>query len=71
MLLEEIETQEEYDDKLYEYRVISKASAEVKEEAILRLKRAFPQFDKDEIVTSEQVLKDISDGQADIPKLEG
>ena len=71
MTIEEVETQEDYNAKLYEYQVLSQASFQVKEEAILKLRRMYPHFDCTENAVEEEILQGIKDSQADIPKLEG
>ena len=65
MLVNEIETQKDYNEKLYEFRM-SPADKEKKEKAIRELKIAFPEFDISAKSTDEKVFEMIKDGEADI-----
>lgn len=70
MTINEIETQEDYDAKMYEYKM-SPADKEKREKAIRDLKIAFPEFDRTKNTTKDEVLKDIKDGEADISDMGG
>ena len=65
MRLNEIVTQKDYNDKLYEYKM-SPADKEKKEKAIRELKIAFPEFDISAKTTDGKVFEMIKEGTADI-----
>jgi hypothetical protein len=70
MKISEIETKQDFDDKLNEY-YMSDAPQFIKDDAIVRLKRQFPEFVDDAKVVPTEVLKLIEDGAADTDDIQG
>ena len=70
MKLEEIETQEDFDEQLYMYQM-SSAPLETREEYIKKLKAMFPQFDNSNRLPSKEIFRMMKDGEADIDDIGG
>ena len=70
MMLEEIETQEDYNEQLEIYKT-SNAPLETRKEYIKKLKSMYPQFDNSNRLPSKEILQSIRDGEADIDDLGG
>lgn len=70
MRLEEIETQEDFDEQLEIYKT-SNAHLETRKEYIKKLKSMYPQFDNSNRLPSKEILQSIRDGEADIDDLGG
>lgn len=65
MKLEEIETQEDYNEQMEIYKT-SSAPLEMREEAIKKLKAMFPEFDNSNRLPSKEIFQMMKDGEADI-----
>ena len=70
MRLEEIETQEDFDEQMEIYKT-SSAPLEMRQEFIKKLKAMYPQFDNSNRLPSAELLQSIRDGEADIDYLGG
>ena len=70
MRLEEIETQEDYNEQMEIYKT-SSAPLEMREEAIKKLKAMFPMFDNSNRLPSKEILQMMRDGEADISDMGG
>ena len=70
MRLEEIETQEDFDDKMEIYKT-SSAPLETRQEYIQKLKAMYPQFDNSNRLPSREILQMMKDGEADIDDIWG
>lgn len=68
MRLEEIETQEDYNEQMEIYKT-SNAPLEMRQEYIKKLKSMYPQFDNSNRLPSKEILQSIRDGEADIDDL--
>lgn len=70
MRLEEIETQEDYNEQIEIYKT-SSAPLEQRQEAIKKLKAMFPEFDNSNRLPSKDILQMMRDGEADIDDIGG
>ena len=70
MKLEEIETQEDYNEQMEIYKT-SSAPLEQRQEAIKKLRSAFPEFDNSNRLPSKEILQMMRDGEADISDMGG
>ena len=70
MKLEEIETQEDYDEQMEIYKT-SSASLEMRQEYIKKLKAMYPQFDNSNRLPSKEIFQMMKDGEADIDDMGG
>lgn len=70
MRLEEIETQEDFDEKMEIYKT-SSAPLEMRQEYIQKLKAMYPQFDNSNRLPSREILQMMKDGEADIDDIGG
>ena len=70
MKLDEIETQEDFDEKMEIYKT-SSAPLEMRQEYIQKLKAMYPQFDNSNRLPSREILQSIRDGEADIDDIGG
>lgn len=69
MRLNRVKNKSDYDQLMGSYK-ISDAPLIIKEEAIRKLKALYPQFDTIDKKPTQKILKDIIDGQAELPKVE-
>ena len=65
MRLEEIETQEDFDEQLEIYQT-SSAPLEKRQEYIKKLKAMYPEFDNSNRLPSKEIFKMMKEGEADI-----
>lgn len=65
MTIDEIETQEDFDEKMEIYKT-SSAPLETRQEYIQKLKAMYPQFDNSNRLPSREILQMMKDGEADI-----
>ena len=70
MRLEEIETQEDFDEKMEIYKT-SNAPLEMRQEYIQKLKAMYPQFDNSNRLPNKEILQMMKDGEADISDMGG
>lgn len=70
MRIEEIETQEDFSQKMDEYN-ISNAPFEAREEAKRKLRATFPEFGTIDKIPNKEILQMIKDGEADIDDIGG
>ena len=70
MRLEEIETQEDYNEQMEIYKT-SSAPLEQRQEAIKKLQAMFPMFDNSNRLPSKEILQMMRDGEADISDMGG
>lgn len=70
MRLDEIETQEDFDEQMEIYKT-SSAPLEMRKEYIKKLKAMYQQFDNSNRLLSKEILQSIRDGEADIDDLGG
>lgn len=68
MIIDEIETQEDFDEQLEIYKT-SNAPLEMRQEYIKKLQAMYPQFDNSNRLPSKKILQSIRDGEADIDDL--
>lgn len=65
MRLEEIETQEDFDEQMEIYKT-SSAPLEMRQEYIKKLQAMYPQFDNSNRLPSKEIFQMMKDGEADI-----
>lgn len=70
MRLEEIETQEDFDEQMEIYKT-SSAPLETRDEFIKKLKAMFPEFDNSNRLPSKEIFQMMRDGEADIDDIGG
>ena len=70
MTIDEIETQEDFDEKMEIYKT-SSAPLETRQEYIQKLKAMYPQFDNSNRLPSREILQMMKDGEADIDDIGG
>lgn len=70
MRLEEIETQEDFDEQLEIYKT-SNAPLEMRQEYIKKLQAMYPEFDNSNRLPSKEIFQMMKDGEADIDDLGG
>ena len=70
MRLDEIETQEDFDEKMEIYKT-SSAPLETRQEYIQKHKAMYPQFDNRNRLPSREILQMMKDGEADIDDIGG
>ena len=70
MRLDEIETQEDFDEQMEIYKT-SSAPLEMRQEFIKKLRAMYPEFDNSNRLPSKEILQSIRDGEADIDDLGG
>ena len=70
MRLEEIETQEDFDEQMEIYKT-SSAPQETRDEFIKKLKAMFPEFDNSNRLPSKEIFQMMKDGEADISDIGG
>lgn len=69
MSLNRVKNKYDYNQLMCSYK-ISDAPLAIKEGAIRKLKASYPQFDTIDKKPTPKILKDIIDGQAELPKVE-
>ena len=70
MTVDEIETQEDFDEKLEIYKT-SNAPLEMRQEYIKKLQEMYPEFDNSNRLPSKEIFQMMKDGEADIDDLGG
>ena len=70
MRLEEIETQEDYNEQLEIYKT-SSAPFEMRQEYIKKLQAMYPEFDNSNRLPSKEIFQMMKDGEADIDDIGG
>ena len=65
MRLEEIETQEDFDEQMEIYKT-SNAPLEMRQEYIKKLRAMYPEFDNSNRLPNKEILQMMKDGEADI-----
>ena len=65
MRLEEIETQEDFDEQMEIYKT-SNATLEMRQEYIKKLRAMYPEFDNSNRLPSKEIFQMMKDGEADI-----
>lgn len=70
MRLDEIETQEDFDEQLEIYKT-SNAPLEMRQEYIKKLQAMYPEFDNSNRLPSKEIFQMMKDGEADIDDLGG
>jgi hypothetical protein len=70
MLIEEIETQEDFDEQMEIYKT-SSAPFEMRQERIKRLKAMYPEFDNSNRLPSKEIFQMMEDGKADTDDIGG
>lgn len=70
MIIDEIDTQEDFDEQLEIYKT-SSAPLEMRQEYIKKLKAMYPQFDNSNRLPSKEILQMMRDGEADIDDIGG
>ena len=70
MRLEEIETQEDFDEQLEIYKT-SNAPLEMRQEYIKKLQAMYPEFDNSNRLPSKEIFQMMKDGEADIDDIGG
>ncbi|WP_067177051.1 hypothetical protein [Sulfurospirillum sp. UCH001] len=65
MKLEEIETQEDFDEQMEIYKT-SNAPLEMRQEYIKKLRAMYPEFDNSNRLPSKEIFQMMKDGEADI-----
>lgn len=65
MKLDEIETQEDFDEKMEIYKT-SSAPLEMRQEYIKKLRAMYPEFDNSNRLPSKEIFQMMKDGEADI-----
>lgn len=65
MRLEEIETQEDFDEQMEIYKT-SNAPLEMRQEYIKKLRAMYPEFDNSNRLPSKEIFQMMKDGEADI-----
>ena len=70
MRLDEIETQEDYNEQLEIYKT-SSAPFEMRQEYIKKLQAMYPEFDNSNRLPSKEIFQMMKDGEADIDDIGG
>ena len=70
MRLDEIETQEDYNEQLEIYKT-SSAPLEMRQEYIKKLQAMYPEFDNSNRLPSKEIFQMMKDGEADIDDIGG
>jgi len=70
MRLNEVETQEDYNELMEIYET-SNAPIEIREEAMTKLKATFPQYDTSSHLPTKEILAMIKEGESDISDMGG
>ena len=70
MRIDEIETQEDFDEQLEIYKT-SNAPFEMRQDYIKMLKAMYPEFDNSNRLPSKEIFQMMKDGEADIDDLGG
>ena len=70
MRLEEIETQEDYNEQMQIYKT-SSAPFEMRQEYIKKLQAMYPEFDNSNRLPSKEIFQMMKDGEADIDDIGG
>lgn len=70
MRLEEIETQEDFNEQMEIYKT-SSAPLETRQEFIKKLKATYPEFDNSNRLPSKEIFQMMEDGKADIEDMGG
>ena len=70
MTIDEIETQEDFDEKMEIYKT-SSAPFEMRQEYIKKLQAMYPEFDNSNRLPSKEIFQMMKDGEADIDDIGG
>ena len=70
MTIDEIETQEDFDEQLEIYKT-SNAPFEMRQEYIKKLQAMYPEFDNSNRLPSKEIFQMMKDGEADIDDIGG